>query len=153
VDVLVSNFRQDDKPLLKEFGPEPIIGTGVCKVYHQLEWFAAKWLKCKDDVVDEQVSVGLAYLVAPSDVIKNWIAGLRCSRLIKYVEGFYGFELVLFVHIMLGHNFFKFRRRHVHATPSETNICQLSVKNSQIHFKNLLLGINGLVLRRTQISK
>jgi len=122
VDVFVGDFRKDDKPLLKELGPEPIIRTSVCKVHHKLEWFAAKGLKCKDDVIDEQVSVGLSNLVAPSDVIENWIAGLGCSRLIKYIEGLDGFKLIFFVHIMLGHNFFKFCRRHIHAAPSETKI-------------------------------
>lgn len=48
-------------------------------------------------------------LVTPGYVVKDWIARFAGARLIEYVHGLQSFELLLFVHLMLDHNFFEVR--------------------------------------------
>ena len=55
----------------------------MCEVDDQLEWFMTEGLEREDDVVDEEIAVCLANLVATRDVVKNGISGARRSGLKK----------------------------------------------------------------------
>jgi hypothetical protein len=55
----------------------------VREVNDQLEGLVTEGLEREDDVVDEQVAVRLADLVATSDVVKDGIASTRCSGLMN----------------------------------------------------------------------
>jgi hypothetical protein len=80
-------------------------------------------------VINEQVAICLANFVTSGNIIKDRIASLGSACLIEDVERFNGFEFVLFVHIVLRHDLFKFCARHVHTTPSigrkRTNIMSI----------------------------
>ena len=51
-------------------------------------------LEAENDVVDEQVAVRLADLVASSNVVEDGDAGPRRSRLVENVERLDGFEFI-----------------------------------------------------------
>ncbi|MFN9903429.1 MAG: hypothetical protein ACK55Z_32580, partial [bacterium] len=86
VDVLVGHLRQHDKPLLEEFRAKSVVGAGVREVHHQLERLVAEGLQGENDVIDEQVPVRLADLVAPRNVVEDGKTGPRRARLIEYIQ-------------------------------------------------------------------
>jgi hypothetical protein len=77
-------IRQLPFPLLDSgLGPAPVVGAGVREVDDQLEGLVAEGLEGEDDVVDEEVAVRLADLVAPRDVVEDGVAGTGGSGLKK----------------------------------------------------------------------
>ena len=64
-------------------GNWPVVWARVREVNDQLEGLVTEGLEREDDVVDEQVAVRLADLVATSDVVKDGIASTRCSGLMN----------------------------------------------------------------------
>lgn len=118
MNVLVSNLRKDDKPLLEELGSETVVRAGVREVDHQLKRLATERFKSQNDVVDEQVPVSLSNLVSPSYVVEDGVSSLRRASLVEDVQRLDRFELVFFVHVVLRHDFFELGASHVHAAPS-----------------------------------
>jgi len=47
----------------------------VCKINDQLKGFMTKGLEREDDVIDEEIAVCFADLVATRNVVKNGISG------------------------------------------------------------------------------
>ncbi len=64
----------------------------MCEVHHQFKRFVTKRLQGQDDVINQQIPVGLADLVPPRYVVKYRIPGFACARLIElvyYISGYY----------------------------------------------------------------
>jgi hypothetical protein len=62
---------------------KPVVRAGVCEVDDQLEGFMTEGFEREDDMVDEEITVGFADLVATCNVVKNRISGSRSSGLKK----------------------------------------------------------------------
>ncbi len=59
----------------------PVIRASVCKINDQLKGFMTKGLEREDDVIDEEIAVCFADLVATRNVVKNGISGAWSSGL------------------------------------------------------------------------
>ena len=53
----------------------------------------------------------------PCDVVEDGVAGLGGSRLVEDVERLDRLELILLVHVVLGHDLLELGARHVHRGP------------------------------------
>lgn len=72
-----------------------------------------------------------ALLVTPGDKIKHRVTTFRCPCLIENVKWFYGFKFIFLMHVVLGHDFFKFCAGHVHTVPpklKKKNYLNLKIK-------------------------
>ena len=55
----------------------------------------------------------------PCDVVEDGVAGLGGSCLVEDVQRLDGLELILLVHVVLGHNLLELGARHVHRGPPD----------------------------------
>ena len=83
MDILVGYLWQNHKPLLQKLCSESVVAACVGEVDHQLEGFVAEGLQCEDDMVDQEISIRLANLVPPGNVVEHRVA---CSRRACLVE-------------------------------------------------------------------
>jgi len=86
VDVFICNLRQNNKPLLEEFGPEPVVRAGVGEINHQLKWFVTERLESENDMIYEKISISLTNLVPSCNVVEDRVARSGCSSLVENVE-------------------------------------------------------------------
>ena len=89
----------------------------MCEIHNQFKWFMTKWFQSQNDMINQQISIGFTNFVSPSNVIKNRISSTWSSRLVKNIQAFDRLELVFFMHVMLGHDFFEFGTCHIHGGP------------------------------------
>ena len=57
----------------------------MCEVHHQFKRFVTKRLQGQDHVIYQQISVGLADLVPPRDIVKYRIPGLARASLVEWI--------------------------------------------------------------------
>ena len=60
VNVVISNLRQNVKPLLQKFRTEAVVRTRVRKVDDKLKWRVTKWFESQDHMVNKKITVGFA---------------------------------------------------------------------------------------------
>ncbi len=56
-------------------------------------------------------------LVSPGYIVEDWIASFTCASLVEDIQCLERFKLILFMHVVLRHQLFKFRTCQVHTTP------------------------------------
>ena len=88
------------------------------EVEHDVVRLVEVGLEGEDDVVDEQVAVGLADLEPARDVVEHGHSGAGGAGLVEDVERLDALELVLFVHVVLGHDLLELGAGHVHGGPA-----------------------------------
>ena len=95
----------------------PIVRACMCEIHNQFKWFMTKWFQSQNDMINQQISIGFTNFVSPSNVIKNRISSTWSSGLVKNIQAFDRLELVFFMHVMLGHDFFELGTCHIHGGP------------------------------------
>ena len=87
------------------------------EVHHKFKRFVTKRLQGQDNVIDQQIPVGLPNFVSPGDVVKDRISSFARAGLVEDVQRLDGLELVLFVHVVLRHDLLELGAGHVHGGP------------------------------------
>ena len=86
MDVFVCHLGKHHKPLLQELCAESVIGARVCKVHDKLKRFVTEGFERQNDMVDEEVTIGLTNFVATRNIVKDWMSRPRRSRLVENVQ-------------------------------------------------------------------
>ena len=63
MNVFIGHGGQHDEPFLQKFGSKPVIRTSMGEIHDQLERFVTKWFQSQNDVVNQEISVGLTNFV------------------------------------------------------------------------------------------
>ena len=71
MNVFIGHGGQDDEPFLQKFGSKPVIRTSMGEIHDQLEWFVTKWFQSQNDVVNQEISVGLTNFVPKKTKIRK----------------------------------------------------------------------------------